>query len=336
MLGQDVFEALGGAAGCRALAESFYARAARDPVLRPLFPAHLRCAIEAFSAFLVQFLGGPPEHSQDRWWLSLRESHARFPIGPRERKAWLAQMNSTLAEFPAEETVRQELRSYFDAASGYLIGVETPAGEALTHNWNAQLALDEAVAAIGRNDARRAIELVPQCSRAVLPGLLARMIASRSPVLVDFAKREILGNPALVRERYAGRTLLHFAAGAGCDAAVRTLLDSGADPNATDGGGHAPLYSVANECGAPGGAKVVRTLVQAGAIIDAAGGVQKCTALHMAARRGSVEIAAALLECGANIDATDKRGDTPLRRAMNCRKPELAKFLIANGARIVF
>jgi len=31
--------------------------------------------------------GGPSEDSQRRWWLSLRESHLRFKIGDRERKA---------------------------------------------------------------------------------------------------------------------------------------------------------------------------------------------------------------------------------------------------------
>lgn len=34
MLGPQVFEALGGAAGCRTFAESFYARVERDPILR--------------------------------------------------------------------------------------------------------------------------------------------------------------------------------------------------------------------------------------------------------------------------------------------------------------
>ena len=43
-----------------------------------------RCAIEAFSAFLAQFLGGPSADSQFRWFLSLRESHQRFKIGPEE------------------------------------------------------------------------------------------------------------------------------------------------------------------------------------------------------------------------------------------------------------
>ena len=62
-------------------------------------------------------------------------------------------------------------------------------------------------------------------------------------------------------------------------------------------------------------------------------GSKRCTPLHMAARRGNVEIAEALLDCGADIDVRDSKGDTPLQRALNCRKPELASLLLARGAR---
>ena len=60
MSGSNLYEAIGGTAGCRGLSVAFYARVARDPVLRPLFPGKsFTCAIEEFAAFLVQFLGGP-------------------------------------------------------------------------------------------------------------------------------------------------------------------------------------------------------------------------------------------------------------------------------------
>jgi hemoglobin len=72
----DLYKAVGGRGVCRQLSEAFYARVKRDPVLRPLFPGKsMRCAMNAFAAFLAQFLGGPAEDAQARWWLSLRESH---------------------------------------------------------------------------------------------------------------------------------------------------------------------------------------------------------------------------------------------------------------------
>src|SRR4029077_20807517 len=123
----------------------------------------------------------------------------------------------------------------------------------------------------------------------------------------------------------------HEAAAAGNLAIVEQLLKLGADPNATDGGSHTPLYSVGNECAA-GGGPVVSTLVEGGAQVDACDGVKRCTALHMAARRGNTEVAAALLDCGADIEARDSLGDTPLRRAVNCSKTQVAAFLISRGA----
>src|SRR5438105_1434447 len=88
-----LFQSIGCTAGCRQLATAFYARVARDPVLRPFFPGKtFRCAIEELTAFLVQLLGGPDEDIQFRWWLSLRESHQRFQIGEQERAAWMRNM----------------------------------------------------------------------------------------------------------------------------------------------------------------------------------------------------------------------------------------------------
>jgi ankyrin repeat protein len=52
----------------------------------------------------------------------------------------------------------------------------------------------------------------------------------------------------------------------------------------------------------------------------------------MAARRGHLEVAEALLDCGANIEARDSLGETPLRRAVNCSKSDLASLLLSRGA----
>jgi len=113
---------------------------------------------------------------------------------------------------------------------------------------------------------------------------------------------------------------------------VELVLRLGAGPDTTDAGGNTPLYCLANECKTPGGAHVVRVLIEAGASVDARDGVKHCTALHMAARRGNVEVAEALLDCGAANEVRDSLGDTPLRRAVNCNKTELAALLLARGS----
>jgi ankyrin repeat protein len=53
----------------------------------------------------------------------------------------------------------------------------------------------------------------------------------------------------------------------------------------------------------------------------------------MAARRGFVEIATALLDCGAELNPEDNKGDTPLQRALNCRKRPVAELLMRRGGR---
>jgi truncated hemoglobin YjbI len=355
MDGFNLYQAIGGAVTCRKLSESFYARVKRDPVLRPFFPGKsLRCAIEAFTAFLAQFLGGPPEDAQRRWWLSLRESHLRFKIGPKERDAWLKNMMQALDDVPIEASVRSALRDLFERSSAYVVNVgQAPSvaddgggppsdsiHQEISRRWSAQRTLDEAVAAVRRGAAHGAIALAEgstlqthfKSNRSVFAALLALMIGRGDGTMLAYVRKELLADPALAQERYSGRTLLHGAAAAGNLPTVELLLRLGAGPGVTDAGGHTPLYCLANECKVRGAAKVVRALVEAGASVDARDGVKHCTALHMAARRGNVEVAEALLDCGAGIELRDSLGETPLRRAVNCNKTDVAALLLARGS----
>ncbi len=343
--GSGLYRTIGGTDACRKLSAAFYARVARDPVLRPLFPGKtMTCAIEAFAAFLVQFLGGPSGDSVRRWWLSLRESHLRFRIGPRERDAWMANMLAALDEVGIGEPGRQALVGLFERSSAYVMNAgESPTLDGgsmhpeIGRRWDVQLRLDEAVAAVRAGDVLKVLTLADGlraqgCDRAVFSGLLGVMIACGDGEMMVYVRDKVTDDPALVRERYAGLTLLHRASAAGCLAVVELLLRLGADPNAADGGEHTPLYSVGNECKASGGGDVVRALVRGGAKVDARDGVKHCTALHMAARRGNVEVAEALLDCGADIEVRDSLGETPLRRAVNCNKPGVASLLLSRGA----
>jgi len=352
----DLYQAVGGRDVCRQLSEAFYARVSRDPVLRPLFPGKsLRCAVEAFAAFLAQFLGGPAEDAGERWWLSLRESHQRFKIGPRERQAWMGNMVEALQDVPIDEPVRLALRDLFERSSAYIVNSgqalgeaaapEDPPGDRIHHGiaqrWAEQRALDDLVAAIRDGDASRALELTQGPTlvvrfahdRAVFAHVLALMMGTGNDALLEYAERELLADPALahVRNRY-GRILLHDASAQGNLRMVELLLRLGADPNGKTSGGHTPLYCVANECRVTDGGSTVRALVRAGAQVDARSPAKQCTALHMAARRGNTEVAEALVDCGADIHARDKAGDTPLQRAKNCHKNGVAALLVSRGA----
>lgn len=314
----------------------------------------MRCAVEAFAAFLAQFLGGPAEDAQERWWLSLRESHLRFKIGPRERQAWMSNMVEALEDVPIDEPVRLALRDLFERSSAYIVNTGQALGEPpapkdpsndrihreIAQRWAEQRALDDLEPAI-RDDAGRALELIQSPTlelrfardRAVFAQVLALMMGGGNDALLEYAERELLADPALahVHNRY-GRTLLHDASAQGNPRMVELLLRLGADPNVKTSGGHTPLYCVANECRETGGGNIVRALVRAGAQVDARSRAKQCTALHMAARRGNTEVAEALVDCGADINARDKAGDTPLQRAKNCHNTGVASLLVSRGA----
>lgn len=333
-----LLEALGGEEGCRRFSAAFYSRVGKDPDLRPFFPGKsLKCATREFAAFLIQFLGGDEAQAQSRWWLSLRESHVRFQIGPNARRAWLRHMKATLDAAPLDDATRCALRDFFSRGSAYLTGRETagPDHDELAARWSEQRVLDSAIAAIveGRDD--ETLALAPRfASRpSVFVGLLARMVQSRRARLIHFVIDAAQSDPSLATRRFAGATLLHFAAGAGCLEVVALLLRLGVDADIQGRGDRTPLYCVANECASETGPEVVRALVRAGADVNACSGVTRATALHMAARRGHVEIARALLDSGAAVNARNRKGDTPLQRAIKCRKDGVSRFLVESGAR---
>ena len=348
----DLFETVGGSAGCRELSTALYARVAKDSTLRPLFPGKtFKCAIEEFAAFLAQFLGGPSVDAPRRWWLSLRESHLRFQIGQKERDAWIGHMTRALGDVELSESMHSSLQELFEEASAYVVntGPAVAATERrselsgihaqIGRRWEEQRALDEAVAAVREGALHRVIAMVAspllescfQRNRSVAANFVGVLIGSGHGVMAEYAQKILLENPDLAHERYSGRTLLHAASAAGNLPIVAALLKLGGDANTQDGGGHTPLYCAGNEC-LGGGGPVVRALIQGGAKVDACDGVKRCTALHMAARRGNVEVSETLLECGANIEARDRLGETPLRRAVNCGQTGVAALLLAKSA----
>ena len=350
-----LFEAVGGAEGCRRLSVAFYARVPRDPVLHPLFPSTFRCPIEGLSLFLAQFLGGPLDYSsQRRWWLSLRASHHRFGIGQAERDAWVGCMRQALDDVHVDGPARDALIWFFERSASFMVNrggaqqiEEDPGGrprarmvQEIAQRWDTMRAVEDLVAAVRDGDAPHVRELAGSPTlrryfdhdRAAYVSLLVLMIGSGDEALLDYARQQVVGDPQVAHDRYVyGRTLLHGAAAAGNLGMVEVLLDRGADPDATDSWGHTPLYCAANESAA-GGGPVVRALVHAGANVNGRDRLQQCSALHMAARRGNVEVAEALLDCGADIEIRDRKGDTPLRRAVNTGKAAVAALLLARGA----
>jgi ankyrin repeat protein len=113
-------------------------------------------------------------------------------------------------------------------------------------------------------------------------------------------------------------------------AAVRSLLKSGADPNAAQGDGLTALHVAAGE----GNLQIVELLIEAGATVDARTNIGAYTPLHLASQSAHIAIVRELLEAGADPRAvTTNTGVTALHLAAKAIGGEgVVKALIDRGA----
>ncbi|OZC04403.1 ankyrin repeat domain-containing protein [Rubricoccus marinus] len=202
---------------------------------------------------------------------------------------------------------------------------------------------------------------LPETSRALLAAAASGDVATIEAALDAGAPLDASGDETGL---YSGSALL-TAARAGHEDAVRLLLARGADPNATDAEGFAPLnvataaisqllidagaevnvtQDFANRAPLPGAAidddlERMQLLLDAGADPDAQLPVlENQGALHFAVTNGSPEAVRILLDAGANPDLPDALGYTPLLNAVSGRSMdsgvaiEIAQLLLASGA----
>lgn len=103
-----------------------------------------------------------------------------------------------------------------------------------------------------------------------------------------------------------------------------------------EGGWRTPLHAATDWSGYfPAAPEAVSLLLDAGADLDAdTGGRRPETALHWAASTDDVEVAAVLLEAGANIGTPGGSIGTPLDNAVGYGCWHVARLLVARGAPI--
>jgi len=112
-----VYEAAGGEHTFSRLVDRFYRSVAEDPVLRPLYPEdeeEFWLSAEHLRLFLIQYWGGPGWYGERRGHPRLRMRHAPFPIGTRERDAWLRHMLAAVDSLDLPRAVRTALVDYFE------------------------------------------------------------------------------------------------------------------------------------------------------------------------------------------------------------------------------
>lgn len=130
-----------------------------------------------------------------------------------------------------------------------------------------------------------------------------------------------------------GGTALQWACDAGTVELVQGLLKAGAKPDLADHDGLSPLMAAANYEGA-NFLQIVQLLIQSKATVNQTNKAGD-TALHFASGNNfKPDNVLALLKSGAKVDAMNNLGETPLMKACQTARVEIAKALVANGANI--
>jgi hypothetical protein len=113
--------------------------------------------------------------------------------------------------------------------------------------------------------------------------------------------------------------------------AVNFCIKHGADPNAIDSG-HGYEQTALHAAACEGNEKITRLLLEAGANPNARD-KEGATPLHIAVQHGNaIEVAIALIEKGADVNAQESNGQTPLHRAANYGHKDACRILVERGA----
>lgn len=128
-------------------------------------------------------------------------------------------------------------------------------------------------------------------------------------------------------------TAVHHAAIANQEECLAVLLEAGADvdPPATFPWFYTPLHMAAEN----GSAEAVCTLLGHGAAKNANDrGLRGNTPLHMAIRAEHMHVVKKLLSAGADIDALNAEGGTPVSAAAASASAEILRLLVQRGANV--
>ena len=117
------FELLGGEEGVRRLVDRFYDLMDSAPeatTIRALHAKSLAASRNKLHLYLMMWTGGPQTYIEQRGHPRLRARHLPFPIGERERDAWLWCMDRALDEHQMPDELRVALRQKLHALADHM------------------------------------------------------------------------------------------------------------------------------------------------------------------------------------------------------------------------
>ena len=336
----SLYERIGGEKVERLVA-AFYARVDSDPVIRPLYGKTLTCAIHALTNFMTTWLGGPGVY--DVRGARLRRRHMPFAIDARARDAWLANMKAAVREVGIPAAEARMLLAHLEFGARALVNTGEPPRQGpcpvgterfdsrLAEQWNRMAEAENLFDAVSRGDLALMQSMLPQrlVPHAVLMShALAAWLDPTGRADRRYGRRPRQAKPLEVIEFLLAHRdfdcepdegddlgrFRHLQAMIEAYTGVSRLLEP-ASPF------HAALRAATRD-------RFIAEVERDRSCVRLLG-LRGQTLLHEAAMAGNAELTALLIRSGADPDAREAEGHTPLYRAWT---GDVAGVLLAAGA----
>jgi hemoglobin len=338
----SLYERIGGEKVERLVA-AFYARVDSDPVIRPFYGKTLTCAIHALTRFMTTWLGGPPVY--DVRGARLRRRHLPFAIDVRARDAWLANMRAAVRDVGLPAAEAAVLLAHLEVGASALVNTgKTPRDmpcpdEAdrfdarLAEQWNGMAEAEKLFDAVSRGDFALVRSLLPMRlvpHAELMCHALAEWLDPTGRADRRYGRRPRQVKPLEVIELLLDHRDLDRGPDEGDDLGRFRHLQAMMEAYARVSRLIAPDSPVHTDLRAATRDRFIADVERDRSCVRLLGSRSQ-TLLHDAALVGEAELASVLIRSGADPDAQETEGHTPLYRAST---EEVTHVLLAAGATV--